>query len=78
MFFLTNSANDPAIAAAQLKNNGVDIITIAYQSSIGSSIPDLSNISSIGYNFTNLDDNLLSELLNTFCDCKLSIFLLSW
>lgn len=70
LIYSDGGANDPAIAAATLKTNGIAIITIAYQSTVASSIPDLSNISSTGYNFTNLDDNVPLELLNAFCDSK--------
>ncbi len=61
-------ANDPTVAAAQLKNKGVAIITIAYRSTLLSSIPDLSSLASLGYNLTNNDTSLNVDLLTKFCD----------
>jgi len=57
---------EPQPIAQQLMNSGNTIVTVAYaQTSEG--LPALGPISSPGYNYTNLDANLIGELLDAFC-----------
>jgi hypothetical protein len=61
--------DDPKPIADQLINDGVTIITIAYVQSDEAPLPaGIDSIASIGYNLSNIDRDLNTELLNAFCN----------